>query len=62
MQGNQRRREQVENEVPRREETNDDDDFVDAEDFENFEPAPPNTEVDFEAMAQNYFARVDEIH
>lgn len=29
---------------------------VEAEEFEVFEAAPPNTEVNFEAMAENYFA------
>ena len=33
-----------------------------AEDYEAFEAAPPNTDVNFEKMAENYFARVDEIH
>jgi len=36
--------------------------YLDAEDYEEFEAAPPNTDVNFEEMAENYFARVDEIH
>ena len=34
--------------------------YVDAN--ESFEPAPVNNEVNFDEMANNYFARVDEIH
>ena len=34
--------------------------YVDAEDMDEFKGVPPNT--DFEEMAENYFARVDEIH
>lgn len=30
--------------------------FLDAEDVEQFEPAPPNTDINFEEMAQNFFA------
>ena len=37
-----------------------DDVYLDAEDIENFEEAPSNTEVNFEEMAENYFSRVDE--
>lgn len=59
MQGNERRHPQPENDVPEREEVPAEDEFVDAEEFQDFEAAPPNTEVDFETMAQNYFARVD---
>ena len=36
--------------------------YVDAEDMEEFEEVPPNTDINFEEMAENYFARVDEIH
>ena len=36
--------------------------YLDAEDYEAFEAAPPNTDVNFEEMAENYFARVDAIH
>ena len=38
------------------------DNYLDAEDLENFEEAPPNNEVNLEEMAENYFRRVDEIH
>lgn len=38
------------------------DDYLDAEDFDNFEEAPPHTDVNFKEMAENYFTRVDEIH
>jgi len=49
--------------VPRElDETDGEEEFQDAEDYDNFEAVPPNTEVDFESMAQNYFARVDKIH
>ena len=47
------------------EEANDieeEEEFLDAEDIEAFEAAPPNTDINFEEMAENYFARVDEIH
>lgn len=36
--------------------------YVDAEDMDEFEGVPPNTDINFEEMAENYFARVDEIH
>ena len=36
--------------------------YLDAEDINHFEEAPPNTNINFEEMAENYFARVDEIH
>ena len=36
--------------------------FLDAEDFENFESAAPNTNVHLDEMAQNFFGRADEIH
>ena len=32
------------------------------EEVDDFEPAPPNTDVNFEEMAQNFFAQADEIH
>ena len=35
---------------------------LESDEYEAFEPAPPNTAVNFEEMAENYFARVDEIH
>ena len=38
------------------------DEGVDAEDYYGFEAAPPNTNIDFDEMAQNYFALADEIH
>jgi hypothetical protein len=43
-------------------EPHDEDAYLDAEDFEEFEGAPPNTDVNLDEMAGNYFARVDEIH
>jgi len=61
LQGNDRRPAQPANAVPRGEEV-EDEEFLDAQDFNDFETAPPNTNVDFETMAQNYFSRVDEIH
>lgn len=36
--------------------------FLDASDNENFEEAPPNTDLNLEQMIENYFARVDDIH
>ena len=36
--------------------------FQDAVDYNYFESAPPNREVNFEEMARNYFSRADEIH
>ena len=36
--------------------------FLDADDGEFLEAAPPNTYVNFDQMAENYFARADEIH
>ena len=36
--------------------------YVHAEDMDEFEGFPPNTDINFEEMAENYFARVDEIH
>jgi hypothetical protein len=36
--------------------------YFDAQDSDEFEPAPPNTDVNFNQMAEDYFARVDEIH
>jgi hypothetical protein len=36
--------------------------YFDAEDSDKFQAVPPNTDVNFDEMAQNYFARVDEIH
>ena len=42
--------------------TREEDVFLDAEDYAAFQPAPPNTNVNFEEMAENYFSRVDEIH
>ena len=36
--------------------------FVDALDEQTFHEVPPETDVNFEQMAQNYFARADEIH
>lgn len=38
------------------------DEFLDAEDYAAFQPAPPNTDVNFEELAENYFARIDDIH
>ena len=32
------------------------------EEVDDFEPVPPNTDVNFEEMAQNFFAQADEIH
>ena len=50
-------------EVPSEEEIDveDDDVFVDAEEGDDFQPAAPNTDINFDEMAQNYFARTDEI-
>ena len=45
---------QEENDMP--------EDNMDLESEGFFEAAPPNTAVNFEEMAENYFARVDEIH
>ena len=45
---------QEENDMP------EDDMGLESEGF--FEAAPPNTAVNFEEMAENYFARLDEIH
>jgi len=39
-----------------------DDMGLESEGFEAFEAALPNTAVNFEEMAENYFALVDEIH
>jgi hypothetical protein len=39
-----------------------DDVFLDAEDVNDFEAAPPNVDINFEEMAENYFGRADEIH
>ena len=36
--------------------------FLDADDMNEFATVPPNTEINFEEMAENYFARADEIH
>jgi hypothetical protein len=36
--------------------------YLDAEEFDAFEAAPPNTDINFEEMAENYFARAAEIH
>ena len=36
--------------------------FFDSENSFEFEEAAPNIEVNFEEMAHNYFARIDEIH
>jgi len=36
--------------------------YFDAEEFENFEQAVSNKEVNLDDMAYNYFARADEIH
>ena len=36
--------------------------YVDAEDMDEFEGVPPNTNINFEEMAENYFVRMDEIH
>lgn len=36
--------------------------FLDAKYYAAFQSAPPNTDVNFEEMAENYFVRVDEIH
>lgn len=36
--------------------------FMDVEDFGEFEAAPPNTHVDFNKVVGNCFARADEIH
>ena len=40
----------------------DGEEFQDAEEFLDFEAAPANTEINFEELAGNYFARADEIH
>ena len=40
----------------------DEDAYLDAEDFQDFVEPPPNTDVNLDEMAGNYFARVDEIH
>jgi len=37
-------------------------DYLDAEDYLDFEDVSPNAAVNFEQMAQNYFACVDKIH
>jgi len=36
--------------------------FGDAEDYENFTTAPPNTNVHLDEMAQNFFGHMDGIH
>lgn len=36
--------------------------YLDAEDYQEFEGAPLNNVVNLDEMAENYFARVDEIH
>lgn len=36
--------------------------YVDANDFETFEPTPPNRELNLDDMAENFFARAVEIH
>jgi hypothetical protein len=36
--------------------------FFDAEEVNDFQAAPPNTDINFDEMAENYFARADEIH
>ena len=38
------------------------DGYLDAEDYREFEGAPPNNVVNLDEMAENYFARADEIH
>jgi hypothetical protein len=43
-------------------ELHEEDAYLDAEDYQEFEEAPPNTDVNLDEMAGNYFARVDEIH
>ena len=43
-------------------ELNEEDAYLDAEDVLEFEGAPPNTDINLDEMAGNYFARVDEIH
>ena len=40
----------------------DEDVFLDAEEENDFQAAPPNTDINFDEMAENYFARADEIH
>ena len=36
--------------------------FFDAEEVNNFQVPPPNTDIAFDEMAENYFARANEIH
>lgn len=42
--------------------TEDADEYFDATHDVNLEETPTNVEVNFDEMARNYFARVDEIH
>lgn len=38
-----------------------DDAFLDADNVNNFQAASPNSDINFEKMAENYFARADKI-
>ena len=42
--------------------TDGEEEFLDAQDYNAFELILPNRDTNFEEMAKKYFARVDEIH
>lgn len=63
VQRNHRWHAETGNDGPTDEEPEDaEEEYLDAVDYENFEEAPPNTNINLENMAEIFFARVDEIH
>ena len=63
LQRNHRWHGPIGNDGPASEELEDaEEEYLDAADYDNFEEAPPNANLNLDNMAEIFFARVDEIH